>query len=264
MHLYHPALGAHNASSARGGHAFAAGASRPGASRSSAPPPFDSALSAFPLHELSFERNGFTIRIANGCESLKRQTALLIERMYSARGLFAYGTRTELDKRDITVVALQDERAVATLTVRMDHGSGLLADTLYQKEIDAVRATGGRVCEITQLAIDSGLESHDALAGLLQALYTLARMTERMTDIFIEVHPRHANFYQRVFGYRRVGVEKICLRVGAAAVLLHLSQHDFEHALARHERAEERRRCVRRLMPSKTEVQRLLERFRRR
>ena len=217
-----------------------------------------------PLHELSFERNGFTIRIANGCESLKRQTAQLIERMYSARGLFAYGTRTELDKRDITVVALQGERAVATLTVRMDHGSGLLADTLYQKEIDAVRATGGRVCEITQLAIDSGLESHDALAGLLQALYTLARMTERMTDIFIEVHPRHANFYQRVFGYRRVGVEKICPRVGAAAVLLHLSQHDFEHALARHERAEERRRCVRRLMPSKTEVQRLLARFRRR
>ena len=89
------------------------------------------------------------------------------------------------------------------------------------------------MCESTRLAIDSGLDSHDALAGLLQALYAVARMT----DIFIEVPPRHASFYQRVFGYRRVGVEKICPRVGAAAVLLHLSQHDFEHALALHERA---------------------------
>lgn len=264
MHLNHPALGARRASKAHDSHAYALAVPRLRASTASTLQPFDSALNAFPLHELSFERNGFVIRIANGCESLKRQTAQLIERMYAARGLFPYGTRTELDKRDITIVALQDERAVATLTVRMDHGSGLLADTLYQKEIDDVRAIGGRVCEITQLAIDSGLGSHDALAGLLQALYALARMTQRMTDIFIEVHPRHASFYQRVFGYRRVGVEKICPRVGAAAVLLHLSQHDFEHALARHERTEERRRCVRRLMPSKTEVQRLLERLRRR
>ena len=203
--------------------------------------------------------------------TLQQAFAWIAPRMPQARLVGDAATpvvRVHTDTRTLVAgdlfVALQGERAVATLTVRMDHGSGLLADALYQKEIDAVRATGGRVCEITQLAIDSGLESHDALAGLLQALYTLARMTERMTDIFIEVHPRHANFYQRVFGYRRVGVEKICPRVGAAAVLLHLSQHDFEHALARHERAEERRRCVRRLMPSKTEVQRLLERFRRR
>ena len=52
------------------------------------------------------------------------------------------------------------------------------------------------MCESTRLAIDSGLDSHDALAGLLQALYAVARMT----DIFIEVPPRHASFYQRVFG----------------------------------------------------------------
>lgn len=261
MRLSHLAPGAPRALKVCSGLSFASATPKAG---SAALAPFESALSAFPLRELSFERNGYTIRVANGCEVLKRQTAQLIERMYAARGLFPYGTRTELDKRDITVVALHGEQAVATLTVRMDHGSGLLADTLYRNEIDSVRATGGRVCEITQLAIDSRLSSHDALAGLLQALYALAKMTQRMTDIFIEVHPRHAGFYQRVFGYRRIGPEKICPRVGAAAVLLHLSQHEFEHALARHERAEERRRCVRRLMPSKLEVQKLLDDMRRR
>lgn len=264
MHLPHLAPGAQRAPKVCSGLSFASEATRAGSGTPPPLPPFESALSAFPLDELSFERNGFTIRIANGCEVLKRQTAHLIERMYSARGLFPYGTRTKLDKRDITVVALHQNQAVATLTVRMDHGSGLLADTLYRSEIDSVREIGGRVCEITQLAIDSQLSSHDALAGLLQALYALAKMTQRMTDIFIEVHPRHASFYQRVFGYRRVGSEKICPRVGAAAVLLHLSQHEFEHALARHERADERRRCVRRLMPSKLEVQKLLDGMRKR
>lgn len=211
---------------------------------------------------LSFERNGFQIRIANGCDVLKKQTAKLIERMYSARGLFPYGMHAELDRRDITVVALREHHAVATLTLRMDHGAGLLADTLYRKEIDAVRNIGGRVCEITRLAIDPDLGSHDALAGLLQALYVLARLTQRMTDIFIEVHPRHARFYQRIFGYRMAGPERICPRVGAAAVLLHLSQQEFERSLAYHENVAARRpQRVQRLLPSETELQAVLKGF---
>ena len=129
MHLHHPALSARYGLKAQDSNAFAFGATRTRATTPLALPPVDSALNAFPLHELSFEHNGFVIRIANGCESLKRQTAQLIERMYSARGLFPYGTRAELDKRDLTVVALQGERAVATLTVRMDIGNGLLADS---------------------------------------------------------------------------------------------------------------------------------------
>ena len=212
------------------------------------------------LHGLAFERNGHQIRIANGCDALKRQTAKLIERMYSARGLFPYGMHAEIDRRDITVVALHGEQAVATATIRLDYGSGLLADTLYSKEIDAVREIGGRVCEVTQLAIDPAVGAHNALAGLLQALYVVARLTQRMTDLFIEVHPRHANFYQRVFGFRRIGVERICPRVGAPAVLLHLSQAEFERALVRHERLEDRLNSrVSRLLPRKSHAQELIE-----
>lgn len=220
----------------------------------------DFTWTALPLHAFSFERKGYIIRIANGNDPLKRETARLIERMYSARGLFPYGTTVELDRRDLTIVALKDQRAVATLTVRLDHGSGLLADTLYRKEIDAIRAKGGRVCEITQLAIDPELGSQDALAGLLQALYALARLTERMSDVFIEVHPRHAPFYQRIFGYRLAGPRLICPRVGAAAVLLHLSQNEFEDAVARGEQTEDRRsRRAARLLPTSNDVQQLLQ-----
>lgn len=188
------------------------------------------------LHALSFERGGFHVCIANGSEALKRQTAKLIERMYSARGLFPYGMHANIDPRDITVVALLDGEAVATATIRVDHGGGLLADTLYSKEIDHVRATGGRVCEITQLAIDPERGSHEALAGVMQAVFVITQATRRVTDIFAEVNPRHAGFHQRVFGFRRVGVEKICPRVNAPAVLLHLPLSEFEERVARHER----------------------------
>lgn len=212
------------------------------------------------LQDLTFERDGYEVRVANASDCLKRQAAKLIERMYSSRGLFPYGTQAEIDKRDVTVVALCGDQAVATLTVRMDFGNGLLADTLYSKEIDAARAIGGKVCEITQLAVDPSSGSHDALAGLFQALYVIAQLTRRMTDIFIEVHPRHANFYQRVFGFKRIGNERICPRVGAPAVLLHLSQDEFERALARHERIEQRRNSrVSRLLPMKAHAQELIE-----
>ena len=116
------------------------------------------------------------------------------------------------------------------------------------------------MCEITQLALDPSSGNHDALAGLFQALYVIAQLTRRMTDIFIEVHPRHANFYQRIFGFKRIGGERICPRVGAPAVLLHLSQDEFERALARHERIEQRHNSrVSRLLPMKAHAQEVIE-----
>lgn len=68
------------------------------------------------------------------------------------------------------------------------------------------------MCEITQLAIDPEHGSHEALAGVMQAVYVITQATKRVTDIFAEVNPRHAGFHQRVFGFRRVGMEKICPR----------------------------------------------------
>jgi hypothetical protein len=81
--------------------------------------------------DFTLERNGYRIRIANGAEVLKTQTAKLIERMYSSRGLFPYGTAVTLEKHETTIVACREETPVATMTLRMDVGEGLLADTLY-------------------------------------------------------------------------------------------------------------------------------------
>lgn len=43
------------------------------------------------------------------------------------------------------------------------------------------------------------------------------------TDFVIEVNPRHELFYKRMLGFNRIGEERMCPRVGAPAILLHLS-----------------------------------------
>ncbi|MBS0510305.1 MAG: hypothetical protein JSR42_03840 [Proteobacteria bacterium] len=167
-------------------------------------------------------RHGFEIRIVDGEHALKTQTAWLIERMYVSRGLQAYRPAPDIDERLTTIVASRGEHLVGTMTLGVDTGTGLLADTLYKKEIDAVRRRGGKVCEITRLAMDPERGSQEALAGMVQILYILVSMVHKTTDIFIEVHPRHAGYYQRLLGYELVGQERTCPRVGAPAVLLHL------------------------------------------
>ena len=206
--------------------------------------------------EFRLTRNGYEIRIANGTEALKRNTARLIERMYSSRGLFPYGQGESLDERNVTVVACKGDCAIATLTLCLDAGAGLLADTLYRDEINAARKAGGRVCEITRLAMDPEHSSHETLAGMMQVLYVLAHLTHRVTDVFIEVHPRHAGFYRRLLGYRMAGPERICPRVGAPAVLMHLCQHQLDKLIDKHAgRTDDDSRSFYRLFPQRSELE---------
>lgn len=206
--------------------------------------------------DFKLTRNGYEIRIANSTEALKRSTARLIERMYSSRGLFPYGRGESLDERNVTIVACKGDYAIATLTLCLDAGAGLLADTLYRDEIDAARKAGNRVCEITRLAMDPEHSSHEALAGMLQILYVVARLTHQVTDVFIEVHPRHAGFYRRLLGYRTAGPERICPRVGAPAVLMHLCQHQLDALIDKHAgRTDDDSRSFYRLFPQRSELE---------
>jgi hypothetical protein len=75
--------------------------------------------------------------------------------------------------------------------------------------------------------MDPTLSTPEVMATVFHLCFIIARQIHRMTDIFVEVHPRHSGFYRRMMGYRVVGPERICPRVGAPAVLMQLS---LEHA----------------------------------
>lgn len=174
--------------------------------------------------DFALMRTRYQIRFANGAECLQLRMGELVSNMYGARGLqIRQASAAAVRPGQTTLVACQGDHVFGTLTLGVDAGDGLLADTLYGDEIDAYRAQGCKVCEATRLAMDPALGTPDVMATIFNLAFMLARNAQRMTDAFIEVHPRHANFYRRMLGYQVVGPERTCPRVGAPAVLMHLS-----------------------------------------
>lgn len=147
----------------------------------------------------------------------------LIKRMYSWRG---YDTDSAAvfshDDKQITFEASTKCEPFGTLTLGIDSEKGLLADELYEEEINAFRLKNKKVCEVSKLAVDSKYGSKEVLASLFHLAYIYARTIHKASDAFIEVNPRHAGFYKRMLGFQPIGKVRTCQRVGAPAVLLHL------------------------------------------
>lgn len=180
------------------------------------------------------------LEIANDKTWLQASVVALIHRMYASRGL-----QTHLDTKHppghcITLAAREDRDVLGTLSLRIDGEHGLLADQLYRSEIDSIRNAGGVVCEATRLALQPQPNAQGLLAMLFNAAFVIARSAHRCTDLIMECHPRHANYYQRMLACDRIGAPAICPRVGAPAVLLHLSLEQAEHRIARHHGGEMR------------------------
>jgi hypothetical protein len=167
-------------------------------------------------------RDDFQLRLANN-RGRRSESKALIDRMYAWRGYRRPG-RDNLAQiaNQATLQTCTGHDVFGTLTVRYDSVAGLAADALYHSEIDAYR-TKGRVAELTRLAVDPTLGSKLVLGALFHAAYVFCGPLAGVSDVFIEVNPRHVAFYQRMLDFRQAGEPKICLRVDAPAVLLHVS-----------------------------------------
>lgn len=176
--------------------------------------------------------NGYHVRVVPPHGPLLHQTRQLVGRMYASRGLKIdmHATHRAPPPHELTLAACRGDTVFGTLTVRIDRGSGLLADELYRDEIDLVRADGRTVCEVGRLAMDHAHTTPDALRRLFQLAFRVAHNGHGYTDSFIEVHPRHARFYAGKLGYRLAGKPATCPRVNAPAVLMHLPLATAEHA----------------------------------
>jgi len=156
----------------------------------------------------------------------------LLRRRYAWRGLVP--TDSGPRRNRIALVATADEGILGTVTLGLDGPEGLLADPLYPDELARLRGRGARLCELSRLAIDTSRHSQAVLAGLIHQAYIHAHLVHRASDAVVEVHPRHAAFYRRMLGFRVLGDERLCPRVGAPAVLLHLDLQHMGEQIARH------------------------------
>jgi len=148
----------------------------------------------------------------------------LVRRMYAWRGYRVAPPRQLIgDPHHATLGAWADGELVATMTTSRDSSTGLLADTLYKEEMGKLRKPARVICEVTRLAVDSESSDPDLLKSMFRSTYKYAKAVFGVTDVVIEVNPRHAAYYRREFGFIQVGGLKTCPRVEAPAVLLHRS-----------------------------------------
>ncbi len=172
--------------------------------------------------------SGFEVRVATS--TVQHSAArMLIERRYASRG-YATGTVVALahSAHRITLEASGEGQPLGTLTLGFDSSDGLLADGLYAAEINAFRTADRKVCELSTFAIDAQQESLKILASLFHYATIYVQVVRQVRDVFIEVNPRHASFYERMMGFHQVGDRRTCVRVNAPAVLMHLELGDAE------------------------------------
>ena len=132
----------------------------------------------------------------------------------------------------VTFLACRGHQEVGTLTLGIDQGRGLLADEAHQEIVDGLRRAGRRVAELRRLAVHDPVDPKAVLAHLFRAVYCAGRLVHGATDVLIEVNPRHANFYARIFGFVRLGHETICARVNAPAILMRLDIAELDRRLS--------------------------------
>lgn len=160
----------------------------------------------------------------------------LVGRRYAWRG---YQTDPQVpsanscpeDGSRVVLLAQCAGRLMGTLTVRRDTPQGLLAEKAYADQIESMRSEGRRIGELVKLAIEEAVDWRLALDALVQSAYLVTRVVQGLTDIVIEVNPRHVRFYQRVFGFVLAGTERLCERAGAPCVLLGLDLERFGRRL---------------------------------
>lgn len=153
----------------------------------------------------------------------------LVRKRYAWRG---YDVETMADPRlarahprfeqEITFVAARHDATVGTVTLGLDGPYGLRAEETHGDVIRTKRASGCRVCELTRLAVDESVDSRSVLASLFGLAYAAGRTLHDVTDVFIEVNPRHVAYYSRILGFVVAAGERLCERVRAPSVLLHL------------------------------------------
>ena len=161
----------------------------------------------------------------------------LVRRRYSWRGYRVASTddfeaaAPGMKGQPVTLLAEDCGRLLGTLTVRPDSPQGLLAEESYRTEIEHLRREGRRLGELVKLAVEEGADWKAALNALVQSAYLVTCVVHALTDVLIEVNPRHVRFYQRVFGFTVAAAERICARAGAASVLMQLDLAQFGRKL---------------------------------
>jgi len=155
---------------------------------------------------------------------------ILVSDRYAWRGYCSLQQMDDVprEQSEVALLAWSESGAVGTMTIGIDNGTGLQADQTYAEKLDALRAQGRTVCEFTRFAVSAVADSKATISGLFDLSYVLGRRMLGVSDVVVEVNPRHVGFYRRAFGFKSISDVRTCERVNAPAVLLRLDVAELE------------------------------------
>jgi len=160
----------------------------------------------------------FKIRLAQS-DATRSAATMLVQKRYAWRGYNAGEIRKEPNR--ITLLAHLGDEIVGSLNIGYDSPEGLCADERYHEEIEALRAQGCNLGEITKLAIDENRGNKQVLAGMINIAY-LYGLLHGVTDAVIEVTPRHRPFYERMLDFKQIAGERYYAASSTDVVLMHI------------------------------------------
>lgn len=160
----------------------------------------------------------FKIRLAQS-DVLRSAATMLVQKRYAWRGYKAGEIRKEPNR--ITLLTHLGDEIVGSLNIGYDSPEGLCADERYREEVDALRAQGCNVGEITKLAIDENKGNKQVLAGMINIAY-LYGLIHGVTDAVIEVTPRHRPFYERMLDFKQIAGKRFYAASNTDVVLMHI------------------------------------------
>ncbi|MBA4387683.1 MAG: hypothetical protein C0404_06855 [Verrucomicrobia bacterium] len=178
--------------------------------------------------EYRFGKDGkYQVSIANTLESRKRAWSM-VYRSYLEKG-YAEADAEELwyglydaMPQTTTFIVTRDGRDISTVTVVFDSEFGLPADQLYSDELNLMRRSGRRLCEVVSLASTETdrRECIEVLKHLFKVGLFMASKMVDATDFVITVNPHHASFYEKRLLFEQLGPEKSYSKVGGAPAVL--------------------------------------------
>lgn len=181
------------------------------------PPEPDSASSG--------QQSGLNFFVASTLEEVQEAWSLVYQSylrddLIDANPHEIHTTEQAAGPRTAVVLACLGPLLVGTLSVYADENQGLPLDSVYHREIDALRQCGS-VMEIGMFADrrEQMNRSADGLFELMRFAFYFS-MHMRIDNAIIGVHPRHAPFYMRLLGFQRLGAVRSYPTVKDRAVVL--------------------------------------------
>ena len=121
--------------------------------------------------------------------------------------------------KTVTFCLWRHDHLVGTASVVFDSSLGLPMDDIYHNELENLRKSGRKPCEVSSLALNSDIISKGILplyfAERLRCLYLIfkpifwyAKATAKYSDLCIAVNPVHRNLYSSLH-FEEFGVERI-------------------------------------------------------